>query len=130
MLTPARAVILFGTGDPTVNTTAPTGALAGSGWQYEGQFGSFLGTVIAANYFTTAKHIGGSVGDTVLVKSKSGTALGTQPQVSKAAVGEQPLITPLAPAFDGPEAKRRPRPKNSPAIVPLDTTDRPHSTFQ
>lgn len=37
---------------------------ANSGWQYEGQFGSFLGTVIASNYFITAKHIGGSVGDT------------------------------------------------------------------
>jgi hypothetical protein len=64
MLTPVRAVILFGTGDPTANTTPPTSALAGSGWQYEGQFGSFLGTVIAANYFITAKHIGGSVGQT------------------------------------------------------------------
>src|SRR5947209_4740837 len=58
----ANAVILFGTADPTANTTAPTGALANSGWQYEGQFGSFLGTVIASNYFVTAKHIGGSVG--------------------------------------------------------------------
>ena len=58
------AVILYGTGDPNANTTAPTGNLAGSGWQYEGQFGSFLGTVIASDYFVTAKHIGGSVGDT------------------------------------------------------------------
>lgn len=59
----APAVILYGTGDPSANTTAPTGVLAGSGWQYEGQFGGFLGTVIAANYFVTAKHIGGNVGD-------------------------------------------------------------------
>ena len=60
----ARAVILYGTADPSANTTAPTGPLANSGWQYEGQFGSFLGTVIASNYFVTAKHIGGSVGQT------------------------------------------------------------------
>lgn len=63
-LDPASAVILFGTGDPSANTSAPTGALAGSGWQYQGQFGAFLGTVIASNYFITAKHIGGSVGQT------------------------------------------------------------------
>ena len=64
MLAPVRAVIFYGTEDPTVNTTAPTGALAGSGWQYEGQFGSFLGTVIGSNYFITAKHIGGGIGQT------------------------------------------------------------------
>jgi hypothetical protein len=63
-MTSLRGVILYGTGDPSANTSAPTGALAGSGWQYEGQFGAFLGTVIAANYFVTAKHIGGNVGQT------------------------------------------------------------------
>jgi hypothetical protein len=62
--TPARAVILYGTADPAANTTAPTGSLAGSGWQYEGQFGSFLGTPVASNYFVTAKHIGGGIGQT------------------------------------------------------------------
>ncbi len=40
------------------------GPSANSGWQFEGQFDGFLGTVIAPNYFITAKHIGGSVGDT------------------------------------------------------------------
>ena len=60
----AVAVILYGTGDPSVNTSPPTGAFANSGWQFEGQFDGFLGTVIAPNYFITAKHIGGSVGDT------------------------------------------------------------------
>jgi hypothetical protein len=64
LLVPARAVILYGTADPAANTTAPTGTLTGSGWQYEGQFGAFLGTPIASNYFVTAKHIGGSVGQT------------------------------------------------------------------
>jgi hypothetical protein len=64
LLVPARAVILYGTADPAANTTAPTGSLIGSGWQYEGQFGVYLGTPIASNYFLTAKHIGGSVGQT------------------------------------------------------------------
>jgi hypothetical protein len=51
------AVILFATGDPSANTTAPTGPLAGSGWQYQGMFGSFLGTPIAPQFFITAKHV-------------------------------------------------------------------------
>jgi hypothetical protein len=59
---PARAVILIGTDSPTANTTAPTGGLAGSGWDLQGTWGSFLGTPIAPNYFITAKHVGGSVG--------------------------------------------------------------------
>jgi hypothetical protein len=67
--TSAPAVILYGTGDPTANTTAPTGALANSGWQHEGRFGDFLGTAIAANYFITAKHIGGSVGQSFVLNS-------------------------------------------------------------
>lgn len=54
----ARAVLLFRTGDPTANTTAPAGQLAGSGWQYQGSFGAFLGTPIAPHYFITAKHLG------------------------------------------------------------------------
>jgi hypothetical protein len=54
----ARAVILFPTGDPTYNTTEPGGALTGSGWQYEGSFGSFLGTAISPHHFVTVKHIG------------------------------------------------------------------------
>src|SRR5438552_3750751 len=46
-LEPAQAVILLSTDDPNYNTTEPTGRLAGSGWQYEGFWGSFLGTPIA-----------------------------------------------------------------------------------
>ncbi len=58
-----RAVILFGTADPSVNTSAPTGALVNSGWQYEGKWGAFLGTVIGPHHFITAAHVGGSVGE-------------------------------------------------------------------
>ena len=55
----ASGVILVDSGDPTTNTSPPGD---NSGWQYEGQFGGFLGTPIAPLYFVTAKHIGGQVG--------------------------------------------------------------------
>src|SRR3977135_3986298 len=51
-------VTLFLTSDPSANTTAPTGALTGSGWQYEGQFGPFLGTAISGHHLVTVKLIG------------------------------------------------------------------------
>lgn len=54
----AHGVILYRTGDPTANTTEPIGSLAGSGWQYLGTFGAFLGTVIAPHFFITARHVG------------------------------------------------------------------------
>ncbi|MDB6138706.1 MAG: hypothetical protein JWO94_1778, partial [Verrucomicrobiaceae bacterium] len=54
----AQAVLFYNTADTTHNTTAPTGAYADSGWQYEGLFGTFLGTAIAPQYFITAQHIG------------------------------------------------------------------------
>ena len=52
------AVIFFGTEDPAHNTTAPTGPLEGSGWQFQGQWGAFSGTPIAPSYFITAEHFG------------------------------------------------------------------------
>jgi len=54
----APGILLFRTADPAANTTAPTGVLADSGWQFEGTFGGFLGTPIAPHYFITAKHLG------------------------------------------------------------------------
>ena len=61
--TVVSAVILYSTGDPSRNTTPPTGALTNSGWQYQGQWGAFLGTPISAKYFLAAGHVGGLVGD-------------------------------------------------------------------
>jgi hypothetical protein len=57
-----RAVIFKSTGDLTYNTNAPAGSLTNSGWQYEGSWGSFLGTPIAPRYFIAAKHVGGTIG--------------------------------------------------------------------
>lgn len=59
-LSDAHAVILFRSGDPTENTTAPSGpGYANSGWQYEGDWIGFLGTPIAPHFFISAAHIGG-----------------------------------------------------------------------
>ncbi|MBA3961025.1 MAG: hypothetical protein H0X40_03880 [Chthoniobacterales bacterium] len=60
----SQAVILYRTADPTANTTAPSGMLANSGWQYEGIWGSFLGTPIAPHFFLSAKHVGQAGGST------------------------------------------------------------------
>src|SRR3954469_3497869 len=53
------------------NKLAPTGTLANSGWQYEGNWASFTGTPIAKNYFVTASHVGGSVGQSLTLKGVS-----------------------------------------------------------
>ena len=72
-IAPARAVILYGTA--TRNTTAPTGALANSGWQYQGQWNGFLGTPIAPHYFIAARHVGGTVGDKFLLAGNAYTTV-------------------------------------------------------
>ena len=54
-------IVHLDTGDPTLYASTPGD---NSGWQYEGLFGSYLGTPIAPYFFVTAKHIGGSVGMT------------------------------------------------------------------
>ncbi len=53
-----EAIIFYATDDPSHNTSAPTGSFENSGWQYEVQYGSFLGTIIGAQYVITAQHIG------------------------------------------------------------------------
>ncbi len=58
----AGAILLYGTGDPARNTTAPSGELEGSGWQWQGRWGGFLGTPIHPKFFLTAAHVGGVVG--------------------------------------------------------------------
>ncbi len=57
---PANAVLLIGKKER--NLAAPMGALAGSGWQYQGQWGAFIGTPIAPHFFVAATHTGGAVG--------------------------------------------------------------------
>ena len=73
IVSPAHAVIFYSTADPTFNTSAPTGALAGSGWQWVGSFDGFTGTPIAPGYFLAAHHIQGNVGDTFVFNGVSYT---------------------------------------------------------
>lgn len=81
----ARAIILFGSGDPTRNTTAPSGPLETGGWHWQGRWQFALGTVIGPRQFVTARHLAGSPGDsfefrglryrTVSVTNRPGTDL-------------------------------------------------------
>jgi hypothetical protein len=64
---PLHAVIFHSTGDSQYNTSAPTGALTNSGWQLQGLWGAYLGTVISSNAFLTAQHLGGTVGATFVL---------------------------------------------------------------
>lgn len=57
-----EALIFYSSGSSTFNTSAPTGALSGSGWQFQGRWGGFLGTPVGPSHFLTAKHVGGTVG--------------------------------------------------------------------
>ena len=59
---PLHAVIFYSTADTSLNTTAPSGALANSGWQWQGDWGSFSGTMIGPHHFITVGHAGGIVG--------------------------------------------------------------------
>lgn len=58
------AIIYYSTADATYNTIAPTGSLAGSGWQWQGNWHGFAATPIGPHHFIAASHIGGLVGDT------------------------------------------------------------------
>lgn len=56
---PAEGVIFLGTADPAYHAnTAPAGVYQDSGWQYQGLFGNFLGTMISPQHFITAAHVG------------------------------------------------------------------------
>lgn len=54
----ASAVLFYDTGSSLHNTAAPTGTYQDSGWQYQGYYGAYLGTMIAPQYFITAQHMG------------------------------------------------------------------------
>ncbi len=69
-----HGVVFYSTFNPEYHTSAPAEAsLLNSGWQYQGTWGSFLGTPIAPNLFITASHVGGSIGDTFTYQGLSYT---------------------------------------------------------
>ncbi len=56
---PAAALIFRDGVSPAANTeTAPTGAFADSGWQYQIRYSAFHGTMISPKHFITATHLG------------------------------------------------------------------------
>lgn len=75
---PAQAIIFHSTGDPSFNTTAPTGSLANSGWQYQGVNGMHLGTPVGPHHFLTAAHLGTPVGATFTYNGVTYTSVASQ----------------------------------------------------
>ena len=68
-LSHAQAIVLAD--KSTRNKSAPTGSIASSGWQWQGDWGAFVGTPIGKDYFITASHVGGSVGQSLTLNGKS-----------------------------------------------------------
>lgn len=57
-----QAILFYDTADSNHNTSAPGGLYAGSGWEFQGLFGAYMGTAISASHFITAQHIGVDAG--------------------------------------------------------------------
>ncbi len=70
---PVHAIIFYSTADANYNTTAPTGLLADSGWQWVGHWGGFQGVPIGPHHFITARHVGGAVGEAFVLNGVSCT---------------------------------------------------------
>ncbi|MBK9139852.1 MAG: hypothetical protein IPM17_13970 [Verrucomicrobia bacterium] len=97
---PAKSVVFLSTDDPDFNTTPPTGDLRDSGWQWQGNWRGFGGTVIAPNLFLTAQHVGGAVGDVFVFDGRPYPTLASfaDPQSDLMiwkVCGEFPLSAPL-----------------------------------
>lgn len=76
--TAVQAVVVVDPGVAGRNESEPTGALAGSGWQWTGRFNAFCGVPVGPSTFITARHIGGSVGDLFHFKGRSYRAVLTE----------------------------------------------------
>ncbi len=66
-----QAVILYATVDR--NGTPAPGSIAEIPWSLQGQWGPFLGTPIASNYFITAFHTGGDSTSTLSFRGSTYT---------------------------------------------------------
>ena len=66
----ADAVILYKSANR--NKSAPTGVDANSGWQWQGNWANgFTGTPIAPQYFISAAHVGGGVGQNIWIDGEN-----------------------------------------------------------
>jgi hypothetical protein len=81
-VTTSLAIILYGTADPEVNTTAPSAALAANGWNLQGFWGANTGTPIGPHHFITAAHVGGSIGQVFSFRGVNYTTVSATPDPS------------------------------------------------
>jgi len=100
----ANAVILYraglsGTGVPP-NSTAPTGSLSTSGWQYQIKFGEYLGTPIGPSTFVTANHIAPGNGTTFTWNNETYTVTSKSNINDIAIVRVNKSFTSWAPLYD------------------------------
>lgn len=70
----SRAIVIQGATDSSYNTAEPSGPFQDSGWEYQGNWGAFLGTAVSSNYFITAKHVGGAINDSFTYQGVAYTA--------------------------------------------------------
>jgi hypothetical protein len=99
---PAQAIILYRSG--TRNTVAPTGTNANSGWQWEGNWANgFTGTPIAPQYFISAGHVGGAVGQNIWFNNKNHmtTAMWDDPTTDLRIFKIADTFTTYAPIYTG-----------------------------
>ena len=107
---PAGAVLFYATANPTYNTNTPTKTYTNSGWQYVGHWSIFTGTVIASNYFITAKHVGGALGDPFLFRGTNYPAIAVyeDPASDLAIWRVAGTLAPVAPLYTKPNERNKP----------------------
>ena len=54
----AKTIVLYDTANPLDNNGAPRGTCQNRGWGWQGNYGSFLGTMIGEQNFISAQHVG------------------------------------------------------------------------
>ena len=69
----ARGLVYTESDGVGFNTNAPLGGLSGSGWQYSGKLGVYLGTAISSNAVLSAKHLDVSVGGSFVYEGQTFT---------------------------------------------------------
>lgn len=96
---PSWAIIFVSTDNALYNTSEPVGTLAGSGWQYLGNWNGFVGTQISPSHFITATHVGGSVGGSFTGSNGQSYTTTAVTQLNDLAIwtvsGNLPTVAPL-----------------------------------
>ena len=99
--TPGRAVITLD--EPGRRVAPQSGPAAHCGWQYEGEWGAFLGTAIAPHFFLTAKHVGGAIGQAFQFQGRGYTTVEVirSPDSDLAVWRVEETLPTFAPLFTG-----------------------------